>query len=40
MEDEPLDLMGGSRNSFRPTGESVLEILDTVDIVHFKQDGK
>ncbi|MCJ7843622.1 transposase, partial [Lederbergia sp. NSJ-179] len=37
-ENEPLDLMGGSRNSFRPTGESVLEILDTVDIVHFKQE--
>lgn len=39
-EDEPLDLMGGSRNSFRPTGEAVLEILDTMDIVHFKHENK
>lgn len=39
-EDEPLDLIGGSRKSFRPTGESVLEILDTVDTIHIEQDGK
>ncbi|WP_188634404.1 IS1634 family transposase, partial [Lentibacillus kapialis] len=39
-EDEPLDLMGGSRKSFRPTGEAVLEILDTMDVVHFKQEDK
>jgi transposase len=38
-EDEPLKLMGGSRSSFRPTGESILEILETVEIVHFKQEG-
>lgn len=36
-EKEPLKLMGGSRKSFQPTGEAVLEILETTDIVHFKQ---
>ena len=40
QEEEPLDLLGGSRKSFRPTGESVLEILDTVDILRMNQDGK
>lgn len=43
MEDEhePLDLMvGGGRKSFRPTGEAVLELLDTVDIVHMEFGGQ
>jgi transposase len=40
QEKEPLDLLGGSRTSFRPTGESVLEILDTIDIIHMEQEGK
>jgi transposase len=39
-EQEPLDLLGGSRKSFRPTGESVLEILDDVNITLMEQDGK
>lgn len=38
QEKEPLDLFG-RRKSFRPTGESVLEILDTVQIVHMEQNG-
>ncbi|QDI90424.1 IS1634 family transposase [Salicibibacter halophilus] len=37
---EPLyQLGGGGRRSFRPTGESVLELLDTVDILHMEIDG-
>lgn len=31
---------GGGRRSFRPTGESVLELLDTVDILHMEIDGQ
>ncbi|MDQ0339464.1 transposase [Caldalkalibacillus uzonensis] len=38
-EKEPLELMGG-RASFRPTGEAVLEILDTVQIVQMEQNGQ
>lgn len=37
-EKEPLDLLG-RRKSFRPTEESVLEILDTVQIAHMEQNG-
>nr|WP_157404733.1 hypothetical protein [Shouchella shacheensis] len=40
-EDEPPDLMGsGGRKSLRPTGEAVLELLDTIDIVHMEIDGQ
>ena len=39
QEEEPLNLLGGSRKSFRPTGESVLEILDTVDILRMTGNG-
>ncbi|SDJ14897.1 hypothetical protein SAMN04488123_11716 [Natribacillus halophilus] len=40
-EDEPLNLMGGGgRRSLRPTGEAVLELLDTVDIVHMEIGGQ
>ncbi len=41
MEQEkgPLDLFG-TRKSFRLTGESVLEILDTVQINNMEQNGE
>ncbi len=38
---EPLNLVGGGgRKSFRPTGEAVLELLDTVDIMQMEIDGQ
>jgi hypothetical protein len=40
QEQEPLDLLGGNRKSFRPTGESVLEILDDVNIAVMEQNGQ
>ncbi len=39
QEDEPLELFG-KRKSLRSTGGSVLEILDTVQIVHLEQNGQ